>query len=325
MEIFSKIIKYILLLTIFNTFLSLELDPNLQENEIIINLEIKSKNSETTDFEESKFSDDEEIKNITISSQKFQRVIITCNNNTKVNLLLFIYKGNKGSLNYSGYSDNLKDISNSNNLIQYEINTTNIKNKLDINININISSDSNEGIVQIFKVINNNYKNITEKDNEKIKINSKNFIKFLTEKDTRIKVDINFNKEIDDEISYGFISLPTNNTQYLPTSFSFNKIYEEIKKESIKNKTKIKIQEEIKEKNDRYGMQYFAFIFSIKNNNDYDITINHDEIMDYFLIASIALALIFAVITFFLIRIKQPNTKNDDFYEEKREEDEEDT
>ena len=212
MEIFSKIIKYILLLTILNTFLSLELDPNLQENETEINLQIKSKNAETTDFENIEFLDDEEIKKITISNQKFQKVKIKCNNDSKVNLLLFIYNGTKDSMNYFGYSGTLQFNSYLDNLTQFEINTNNITNKLEINITISL--DSNEGIVQIFKAINNSYKNITEKDKETIIINSKNFIKFVTKKDTRIKVGIKFKNEINDEIAYGFISLPTNNTQY---------------------------------------------------------------------------------------------------------------
>ena len=229
------------------------------------------------------------------------------------------------SMDYTGYSDTLKDISDLGNLTQFEINTKNIiNNKLDIKINIALSSTSStETIVQIFKVINNEYRNITEKYKEKININSKNFIKFLDKKETRIKVEINFKTEIDDEIAYGIISLPTNNTQYLPTSFSFNKTYKEIKKESHSKIKEIEIQEEVKQKNDYYGMQHFAFIFSIKNNKEYEIRINYD-IMDIFLICSIILALIFAVITFFLIRIKQPTQKTNDFYEEKKEEDEAD-
>lgn len=322
MVIFSKIIKYILLLTIFQTFLSLKLDSNLEQNEIEINLEIKAKNAETTDFEENNFLSDEEIKNITISNQKYQKVNIKCNNDTNINLLLFIYKGNKDSMDYTGYSDTLKDISDLSNLTQFEINTKNIiNNKLEIKINIALSST--ETIVQIFKVINNSYISITEKDKKKININSKNFIKFLDKKQTRIKVEINFKTEIDDEIAYGIISLPTNKTQFLPTSFSFNKTYEEIKKESHSKIKEIEIQEEVKQMNDYYGMQHFAFIFSIKNNNKYEIRINYD-IMDIFLICSIILALIFAVITFFLIRIKQPTQKTNDFYEEKKEEDEAD-
>jgi hypothetical protein len=325
MVIFSKIIKYILLLTIFQTFLSLKLDTNLEQNEIEINLEIKAKNAETTDFEENNFLSDEEIKNITISNQKYQKVNIKCNNDTNINLLLFIYNGNMDSMDYTGYSDTLKDISDLGNLTQFEINTKNIiNNKLDIKINIALSSTSStETIVQIFKVINNEYRNITEKNKEKININSKNFIKFLDKKETRIKVEINFKTEIDDEIAYGIISLPTNKTQFLPTSFSFNKTYEEIKKESHSKIKEIEIQEEVKKMNDYYGMQHFAFIFSIKNNKEYEIRINYD-IMDIFLICSIILALIFAVITFFLIRIKQPTQKTNDFYEEKKEEDEAD-
>ena len=69
------------------------------------------------------------------------------------------------SMDYTGYSDTLKDISDLGNLTQFEINTKNIiNNKLDIKINIALSSTSStETIVQIFKVINNEYRNITEK------------------------------------------------------------------------------------------------------------------------------------------------------------------
>ena len=67
-----------------------------------------------------------------------------------------------------------------------------------------------------------------------------------------------------------------------------------------------------------------AFICSIQTNEtieNYSVIINKD-IMNNFLIGSIILALIFAVITFFLIRRKQNITKHvgDDFYDEKLEE-----
>ena len=67
-----------------------------------------------------------------------------------------------------------------------------------------------------------------------------------------------------------------------------------------------------------------AFVCSIVTDNEikeYSVIINKD-IMSFFLIGSIILALIFAVITFFLIRRKQSITKHigDDFYDEKSEE-----
>ena len=86
------------------------------------------------------------------------------------------------------------------------------------------------------------------------------------------------------------------------------KSFKQLKCENFSGSSR-QLSVENKVKDSSNGLKnYIAFIFSINSNNgeikEYSFTIN-SEIINVFLIVSIVIALIFAVITFFLIRRKQ--------------------
>ena len=123
------------------------------------------------------------------------------------------------------------------------------------------------------------------------------------------------------------MELDIKDINYIPRAFNFEarneslEIHKDLEKENIIKFEKSYIEE------DENNNKNFAFVFSIEsdeNIDEYTVIFNKD-IMNKFLIGSIILALIFGIITFFLIRRKQVMTKSigDDFYDENTEEEKE--
>ena len=187
---------------------------------------------------------------------------------------------------------------------------------------VNITSEKNNRI-EIINIINDDKSSYFEITADDQKFNGKNynFLKFLDNKD-KLKVEINFKKKYEGKLHYGIVHLASNNIKYIPRAFNFGN--------GIKNKKEKDLEKDMTldfkdiEINKKDNKKKTAFICSIETNEEienYSVIINKD-IMNKFLIGSIILALIFAVITFFLIRRKQNITKHvgDDFYDEKSEE-----
>lgn len=223
----------------------------------------------------------------------------------------------------------------------FEINTNidklnklseNIANKIATNL---ISSDfkddtiisitsKNICTIEFINIVNDTYSEYEkiDKDNDDndIEITKYNFVRFIKNSEKEIKVEINFKKSLKGNFCYKVVSLSSDDILYIPRAFNFkNNTCQEIgeEKKTIEEKDLDKI-------NNFKGN--LAFIFSINTTEkieSYIVTINKDD-MELFLMISIGVALIFAVITFFLIRRKQnaPNKANDnDFYKEENKED----
>jgi len=177
-------------------------------------------------------------------------------------------------------------------------------------INIDLIPDKNVQI-EITNIIQDKfmeYENISSPLNN---VKKNNFVLFLNDTKNNYKLSVKFNNDPKPSSCFDYLlKLPINDPNYiLPTSKYNNS------NKNCKEEYEFKIDDikgEVKNKN------YPAFIFSIEDNKLYNynvsITITKvDEAMNIFLYISIGLALIFAIITFFLIRRKQSiDTKNDD-------------
>ena len=189
-------------------------------------------------------------------------------------------------------------------------------------VNLTVSQDNTQ--VEISYVVWINYdeglnkyeiKNYSIDTEEKVENN--NFIIFLDEQDYE-KFDMKF-KFNDSEVknknaTFGFICLPNKSPEYIPLAKHIKNI--EIGNLTDHNISDIEFEQKIinkfpKKENRETNKPVLAFIFSvdIDKRQYFSYSIN-SEIINIFLIVSIVIALVFAVITFFLIRRKQSADSN---------------
>lgn len=281
----KKIMEFFLFLTYFNSFISILNDDS--NNKLLLNPEITDNcivNISLTEGENTILNlyNKGESKKVYFSILKY--------NDTEVNM----------SSNIDGYENKILEKS----AIQFEYNTSNLIGQQPY---INLTY-KNTNLIEIISVEDKNiykYKNITDKDGSNIKVDTNNFVVFLDKKEEKINVEIKLKESLNNNYSYGIVLLPTNNINYIPTAFNFKE-----KNESKVEDNSIKI--ELKNNYMEYegNNKYIAFIFSLNESKLYNYevkitTIITDNSMNIFLIVSICLALVFAVITFFLIRRKQ--------------------
>ena len=304
MYFYSLNYKFLFILTLFNSLLSLLIGDS------VINI-----------------TDNNFIEQISLSPSNNFKINLNIGDNDKIYLSLISYNNSDFNINSNiNFTENTTSKS-----ISTIINISMVKS--DENPFINISSE-NRNTIQLIHIKKNKYStycNVTEGDDETIKIDKVyyNFVKFLDNKNKNIKVDIKFKDNLDNNIYYGIVKLLNINEDYLPRAESFKKaeLIENYKSEKVKKKDKsIKIDKI--EENENKDI-YTAFILSIDSKaeikHDYSIIINED-IMNTFLLGSIIVALIFAIITFFLIRRKQnmgEKKSGEEFLEEKQDEEKE--
>ena len=161
------------------------------------------------------------------------------------------------------------------------------------------------------------YQNKTYSIDTEEKVESNNFVIFLDNEQDYEKFDLKFkfneNSEAKNTIAtFGFICLPNNNPEYIPLA----KYMKEIGNLTEHNITNVEFEEKIVNKFPKKDIRepykpMLAFIFSVDVNTKqtFSYSIN-SEIINIFLIVSIVIALVFAVITFFLIRRKQSADSN---------------
>lgn len=304
MAILNKTIKLILLLTIFNACISLQFDT---EN---TNLNLLGGN----DTKHIKicfyfrvgdgviFNLTNEISSFNITHERDNLTLqFDAENNT--NITIFPFNINKEKIKYDNKS---VTVIVEKNLAQFKIKTKPINETTEINIEVNET-----GSFQIYKVSNNEYVNITKEDDfSPVKVDNTQIIRFMDKKEKEINFKLNFIDNCNnEEISYGIITLPTNDIGYLPKVQSFKLNNEKIITEHFNddNNFENKMENPFYEKE---NCGHIAFILSTNHTNIKTVTINEDKVMTYFLYGSIILALVFAFITFFLIRRKQ-NISND--------------
>ena len=315
MVILSKIIRYILLLTIFNANISLSLNKEKQslillgeneEKQIVMSFREKGREEETcTEIDIT----NDELGSFNIT-EKCVKATINVKNGTIFNMTLFPFNKKEDTI-----TEELIDLEN--NVFQLKIDSSKIEKSIDAIF------PEKKGKINFLKVSEKpiyKYSEILAKDDtSQQSINEcNNIIRFLDKEEKKIRCHIKLNDKIDEEIAYGFIDLPTDQIKFMPQAFLlkdsniFN--YQNI---TLKNFSKeYTITEDIPD----YSYTKKAFICSFKTQGNYTVIINEDEKMTYFLIGSIVLALIFAIITFFLIRRKQNIPKDPDIYDDNQEE-----
>lgn len=300
----SLYIKLLFILTLYNSFLSLLIgDSDIIEDNFIDIISLNSSNS--------------------------VKINLKLENNDVIYLSLI-------SLNNSNFNinSNINFFDNITNSISKELNKSMIEDDDKPFINISSNVDNTIQIIHIKKNSYSSYRNVTEGDDETIKIDKKyyNFVKFLDD-DKKIQVEIKFKDNLENNIYFGIVRLLSPDIKYIPRVESFNKtgLISDFESKKVKKKDKICEIKNIKynEEDKKKGI-YTAFVLSInttaKIKHDYSIIINED-VMNTFLFGSIIVALIFAVITFFLIRRKQnvgEKKNEEEFLEEKQEEEKED-
>ena len=316
MVILSKIIRYILLLTIFNANISLSLNKEKQnlillgeneEKQIVMNFREKGREEETcTEIDIT----NDELGSFNIT-EKCVKATINVKNGTIFNMTLFPFNKKEDTI-----TEELIDLEN--NVFQLKIDSSKIEKSIEAIF------PEKKGKINFLKVSEKpiyKYSEILAKDDtSQQSINEcNNIIRFLDKEEKKIRCHIKLNDKIDEEIAYGFIDLPTDQIKFMPQAFLlkdsniFN--YQNITLTNF-NDNEYTITEHIPD----YSYTKKAFICSFKTQSDYTVTINEDEKMTYFLIGSIVLALIFAIITFFLIRRKQNIPKDPDIYDDNQEE-----
>ena len=162
------------------------------------------------------------------------------------------------------------------------------------------------------------YQNKTYSIDTEEKVESNNFVIFLDNGQDYEKFDMKF-KFNDSEVknknaTFGFICLPNKSPEYIPLAKHIKNI--EIGNLTDHNISDIEFEQKIinkfpKKENRETNKPVLAFIFSvdIDKRQYFSYSIN-SEIINIFLIVSIVIALVFAVITFFLIRRKQSADSN---------------
>ena len=288
MSIFTKIYKYYLVIILFNLFLSLSINDSIEISEnILTNINLNESSPKNFTF------------NIDTSKGNY--------------ISLFSLSGVK--FNMAIYEFNLTEIDTTS--FQKEINSTNGS-----FITINLSSKENNTIEIIIVKNETKYKYFEIKnEDQNYKINNYyNFVKFLDD-DKRIKVEIK-DLTVKGLCHCGIVQLATNNISFIPpvTNFKYELNYEN--NYTISDKFDFEIGTiKYDDENPKENSALICSIETDKEIKEYTVIINKD-IMNKFLISSIIIALIFAIITFFLIRRKQNITKSieDDYYEEKTEE-----
>ncbi len=309
MAILTKIFKLILLLTILNACIPLQFDTentnfNLKTNEtksIEICFKYEGKDCGTpTDLEEINDIKIEESIGYKYDSENDKNIYIT----------IFPYGINEVDIECDTSVINITKINGT--ITQFIINTAKIDKEANYT-KINIRANKT-GSFQMYKVIDNDYKKINKEDDfSPVKVNKFLIVRFMTKDEEGIRFKLNFNNvDENEEISYGIVLLPTDQIEYLPKVSSFNSTQYNIKTIKLKeNNFEEYLDNKYYQKdNDNNNDNYIAFILSSKKEKINNVTINEDKVMTYFLYGSIILALIFAVITFFLIRRKQ-NISND--------------
>ena len=296
--------QHFLLLTLFNALLSLSINKdNYELEETIFDYNISDNFINTIDLKKD--------KNITLNvSYTFGR-----------NLFLSIKTLNNKTFNVS--CSDIKEL-NKEDTKEFIKTIDMLTFKKDELLAIDIGSKENNSI-EIINIVDedkNKYYLIKEID-KTYTINNSNFVYYIKNNEIENKklvIKLKFKDEINAKMYNSLIRLSSNNTDYIPRVFNFNKsLY---LKEDFKGKEKTI---EVSEDKGNKKLDIVAFIFSIDPESivdEYSVTLSIEEkndIMNEFLIGSIILALIFAVITFFLIRRKKNiNEKNieDDFYKE---------
>ncbi len=227
--------------------------------------------------------------------------------------ILSLKKGVKITINNVGVFNKSTSAEQKENVVTKAIKLTEQINQVDRYIEFSVSEKCEVEVSSVLKNGNREYQNIEYKIDTEISVQKNNFVIFLKDEDVeKFEMKFNFKEDIKNkEATYGFLFLPTESPEYIVLGKHYRSYKGDNSLETIKFDEAAK---QLTAKNDYYekgketNKEHLAFIFSIdydeKTIQEFSFTIN-SEIINVFLIVSIVIALVFAVITFFLIRRKQ--------------------
>jgi len=227
--------------------------------------------------------------------------------------ILSLKKGVKITINNVGVFNKSTSAEQKENVVTKAIKLTEQINQVDRYIEFSVSEKCEVEVSSVLKNVNREYQNIEYKIDTEISVQKNNFVIFLKDEDVeKFEMKFNFKEDIKNkEATYGFLFLPTESPEYIVLGKHYRSYKGDKSLETIKFDEAAK---QLTAKNDYYekgketNKEHLAFIFSIdydeKTIQEFSFTIN-SEIINVFLIVSIVIALVFAVITFFLIRRKQ--------------------
>lgn len=224
--------------------------------------------------------------------------------------LLALKKGAKITINKVGVFNTLEEPEKKENFVTKSINLTKHTEE-DKYIEFNVNENCEVEVSSVLKDKFKEYKSIEYKIDTEISVQKNNFVIFLKDEDVeKFEMKFNFKDDIKNkEVTYGFLFLPTESPEYIVLGKYYKSYNSNLKTIKFDEAAKqLTVENPYYEKGKETNKEHLAFIFSIDYENneiqEFSFTIN-SEIINVFLIVSIVIALVFAVITFFLIRRKQ--------------------
>ena len=227
--------------------------------------------------------------------------------------ILSLKKGVKITINNVGVFNKSTSAEQKENVVTKAIKLTEQINQVDRYIEFSVSEKCEVEVSSVLKNGNREYQNIEYKIDTEISVQKNNFVIFLKDEDVeKFEMKFNFKEDIKNkEATYGFLFLPTESPEYIVLGKHYRSYKGDNSLQTIKFDEAAKqltVNNPYYENGKETNKEHLAFIFSIdydeKTIQEFSFTIN-SEIINVFLIVSIVIALVFAVITFFLIRRKQ--------------------
>ena len=233
--------------------------------------------------------------------------------NGELYITILALKNAKITIKNVGVYNNLERSEEKENIVTKAITLTETQQLAERYIEFSVNEKCEVEVSSVLKNQFKEYQNIEYKIDTEISVEKNNFVIFLKDEEVeKFEMKFNFKDDIKNkEVTYGFLFLPLESPEYLVLGKHYKSYKPDSKLETIKfeeSAKQITVENPYYEKEKEINKEHLAFIFSIdyedKMIEKFSFTIN-SEIINVFLIVSIIIALVFAVITFFLIRRKQ--------------------